>query len=76
MLVTLATQYPSSNNKYHPSSTAIDIVIGFDPVLYSVNEADGTARLRITKAGNNPQPVSVEFSTASGSAMGECRVMG
>ena len=64
------------HHKCHVSSTAIDIVIGFDPVLYSVNEADGTARLRITKAGNNPQPVNVDFSTASGSAMGEYRVMG
>ena len=76
MLVTLATQYPSSHYKCHPSSTAIAIVIGFDPVLYSVNEADGTVTLRITKVGNNPQPVSVDFGTESGSAMGECRVIG
>ena len=62
--------------KCHLSSTAIEIQIGFDPELYSVSEADGTATLRITKAGDNPQPVSVDFSTASGSAMGECRVMG
>ena len=75
MLVTLATQYPSSYYKCHPSSTAIEIQIGFEPVLFGVLEADGTARLRITKLGNNPQPVSVDFSTVSGSAMGECRVM-
>ena len=64
------------HHKYHPSSTAIEIEIGFDPVLYSVNEADGTARLRITKIGNNAQPVSADFSTQAGSAMGECRVIG
>ena len=62
----------ATSNCYN-SSTVIEI--GFDPTFYTVNETDGTVRLRITKTGDNANDVSVTFTTQAGSASGEYQTM-
>ncbi len=57
----------SDNNYFIPCS---GVRIGFDPTSYVVSESDGTVSFVIVKNGQNQAPVSVQFSTADGTATG------
>ena len=49
-----------------------EVVIGFEPVTYSANEADGLMTFTIRLLNSTlSQSVVIEFFTESGSAMGE-----
>ena len=48
--------------------------MGFDPTSYTVSESGGFANITVVKQGNTSQAVSVEFTTADGTAIGESLV--
>ena len=47
-----------------------DILIGFDPTNYSVNEGDTVARISIVKAGFSNEPITVRLSATDSTAIG------
>ena len=46
------------------------VTVEFDPTNYTVSESDRYANITVVKRGQTAQTVSVEFSTAGGSATG------
>ena len=53
-------------------SSIIGVAISFDPVMYSVNENDGTVQINASLIqGELQRPVEVLFSTMSGTATSE-----
>ncbi len=50
--------------------TFVGVSIGFDPVSYEVQEADGTVSFDIVKIGQNDLLVTVKFSTVDRTAIG------
>ncbi len=55
---------------FSESSSFVGVSIGFDPVSYEVQEADGTVSFDIVNTGQNDVPVTVLFSTVDGTAIG------
>ena len=49
-------------------------MVGFAPLLYSVDEGGMMITLRLEKSGNTSEPVPVEVFTVDGSATGKCSV--
>ena len=47
------------------------MTVEFDPASYTVDESDRYANITIVKRGQTTLPVSVSFTTADGSAVGE-----
>ena len=43
----------------------------FDPTSYTVSESGGFANITVVKQGQTTQTVSVQFTTADGTAIGE-----
>ena len=52
-----------------------DVLVEFDPTSYSVSESGRFVNITIVKLGQTTQTVSVDFSTADGTATGECLFM-
>ena len=52
-----------------------DVIVEFDPTRYSVSESGRFVNITIVKRGQTTQTVSVEFTTADGTATGECLFM-
>ena len=46
------------------------VTVEFDPVSYTVSESDSFVNITVVKRGQTTQTVSVDFSTADGSAIG------
>ena len=46
-------------------------MVEFDPTSYTVSESDRYANITVVKLGETTQTVTVEFTTADGSATGE-----
>ena len=44
------------------------VTVEFDPVSYTVSESDSVVNITVVKRGQTTQTVSVDFSTADGSA--------
>ena len=44
------------------------VTVEFDPISYTVSESDSFANITVVKRGQTTQTVSVDFSTADGSA--------
>ena len=51
------------------------MLVEFDPTSYTVSESGRLANITVVKRGQTTQTVSVEFSTADGTATGECLFM-
>ena len=49
-----------------------DVLVEFDPTSYTVLESGRFVNITIVKRGQTTQTVSVDFSTADGTATGEC----
>ena len=47
------------------------VTVEFDPISYTVSESVGFVNITVVKRGQTTQTVSVDFSTADGSATGE-----
>ena len=47
------------------------VTVEFDPVSYTVSESDSFVNITVVKRGQTTQTVSVDFSTADGSATGK-----
>ena len=52
-----------------------DVLVEFDPTSYTVLESDRYANITVVKRGQTTQTVSVSFTTADGTATGECLFM-
>ena len=46
----------------------------FDPTSYTVSESGGFVNITVVKLGQTTQAVSVQFTTAGGTAIGESLV--
>ncbi len=55
-------------------SSIVEVQVGFSPVVYNVTEG-GQAMLRIEKFTVSSQPVTVIFSTADGTAIGQSSLL-
>ena len=44
------------------------VTVEFDPISYTVSESDSVVNITVVKRGQTTQTVSVDFSTADGSA--------
>ena len=74
MPILLDTQDNTINrlNSFFLISSIIGVTISFDPVMYSVNENDGTVQINASLIqGELQRPVEVLFSTLSGTATSE-----
>ena len=49
-----------------------DVLVEFDPTSYTVSESGRLANITVVKRGQTTQTVSVSFTTADGTATGEC----
>ena len=47
------------------------VTVEFDPASYTVDESDRYANITIVKRGQTAIPVTVNFATADGSAIGQ-----
>ena len=52
-----------------------DVLVEFAPSSYSVSESGRLVNITVVKRGQTTLAVSVEFTTADGSATGECLFM-
>ena len=52
-----------------------DVLVEFAPSSYTVSESGRFVNITIVKRGQTTQTVSVDFSTADGTATGECLFM-
>ena len=52
-------------------SPSAAVTVEFDPTSYSVSESDGFANITVVKRGQTTQALSVNFTTADGTAVGE-----
>ena len=49
-----------------------DVVVEFDPASYTVSESERLVNITVVKRGQTTQTVNIDFSTADGTATGEC----